>query len=53
MSSILDQSPSGVVEIALHSLQCAGIELIEWGVLRYLRMDVPLVLRVCFLFNRC
>ena len=35
-----------VLDVALHTLQSEGIQLVEWGILLYCRMGVPLVVTV-------
>ncbi|KAM6494250.1 hypothetical protein JOM56_010611 [Amanita muscaria] len=40
-TSILDLPRASVVEIALQVLQGAGVELVEWDALLYIRMKVP------------
>ncbi|OBZ66449.1 hypothetical protein A0H81_13669 [Grifola frondosa] len=43
---ILDYDPASVVDIALQTLQTAGVELlIEWGALLYRRMHVPIIIK--------
>jgi hypothetical protein len=47
---LLDDSPAGIVDVALQALQGAGIEPVEWGPLLYHRMHVPVIVKVicCF-----
>ncbi|KAJ3503261.1 hypothetical protein NLJ89_g8510 [Agrocybe chaxingu] len=45
---ILDNSPAWVVDAALHALQQAGIEPVEWGSLLYNRMHVPTLIKDYF-----
>lgn len=49
--SILDLPRASVVEIALQALQGAGVELVEWDALLYIRMKVPRKRRVSHLFE--
>lgn len=44
--TILDNHPAEVVDMALHALQSAGFQLIEWRALLYRRMKVPILIKV-------
>jgi hypothetical protein len=44
---LLDFKPAEVIDVALCRLQDIGVELIEWRVLVFARMDVPVMFRVC------
>ena len=44
--TILDNHSSEVVDMALHALQSAGFQLIEWRALLYRRMKVPILVKV-------
>lgn len=44
--TILDGHPAEVVDMALHALQSAGFQLIEWRALLYRRMKVPILIKV-------
>lgn len=46
MHTFKDLDPEQVLDIALHKLQSAGIQLVEWGGLLHSRMNVPRIVSV-------
>jgi hypothetical protein len=45
--SLLGLDEEELVDIALTRLQCACIQVVEWGALLFRRMNVPIVVKVC------
>lgn len=43
---MMQHHPLELVDLALHELQAAGIEPIEWGAHLYRRMNVPTIVQV-------
>jgi hypothetical protein len=51
--NVFDLPPAELVDLALSRLQNAGVKLIEWRALLYRRMNVPVIVKVCFLGSLC